>query len=98
MYQVSPGSIEIPIWYRNPTRLDFAQYGALVKVVHDDGSMELFVQTSSDIENCNWITLGELLAQTDCVDIEAIGDALGHYSDVISTQKKKKARETLLLH
>lgn len=97
MNQVSPRSIEMPVWYRNPTRLDFAQYGALVKVVHDDGSMELFVQASSDIENCNWMTVGELLAQTSCIDIEAIGDALGHYSDVVSTQKKK-ARETLLLH
>ena len=96
MNQDRPSKYDIPVRYNNPTRLDIARYGALVKVVREDGSMELFIQTSADLEHCNWITVGELLAQTEIMEMEDLGNALCHYTNMIEVQKRK-ARLTLLL-
>jgi len=51
-----------------PTKLDFAEFGTIHKVVTDAGTQE-YIQTSRDEEKPHWMTMGQFLykALSPCV-------------------------------
>jgi len=88
--------LEIPVRYNTPTRYDFAPYGALAKVIYEDCREELYIQVSSEPESSSWMTVGELLARTDCVDIHNLAEAIAYYSDHLELQKRSEREKHLL--
>ena len=49
------------IRYTIPTRYDLAPYGQVCKVMGDDESVMLYVQTTHDQETANWIPMSIFL-------------------------------------
>lgn len=47
--------------YNPPTRLDCAEFGTLYRVLNDDESHTLWVQSNKDHEQPKWIKVGDLL-------------------------------------
>ena len=52
------------IRYSLPTRYDKAEYGSICKVVSDNDTYILYVQTSNDNEHSNWVKISEILEKT----------------------------------
>lgn len=90
MNKIKLGETEAELRITNPTRYDKAPHGALSKVEREDGSVELYIQVAESGEHAYWMTIGELLAITECVDIQYIGEALEVFTGNLNEQRKKQ--------
>lgn len=91
MNKIKLGETEAELRITNPTRYDKAPYGSLSKVEREDGSVELYVQVAESGDHAYWVTIGELLAITECIDVQYISEALEVFTDNLNEHRRKQS-------
>lgn len=65
--------------YVAPTRLDTADFGTIHKVMGDNDTSELWIQTSTDITNPQWLKVSFILEKVFAHRPEVISECLNIY-------------------